>query len=360
MISPRNSRSLLYTNQSSVAGGFHELFWRWSSLEKTSKKYHTRPFQRNAVSRCIHLHSRRNSSLSHPSSIPNNNIESTATSIDSSSKVSNEPPKLKLLSHEVRKVMRHVPHAVVVLTTPYLHPDNLIHDPSRKTFHAAGMTLSSFTTLTLSPDPIITFNIKRPSRTLDALKATQHPDTIALVPSERERRFHIHILQCNPAGAKIANHFSRGGPISPDDVALLSTRPEKFTQSGRLAQGIRRLRCEKVVLLLQPRQLLSEIRESVSDAATIGVDPRVQMPQREEAAVVDEDLRPVVLCGVRTTVACAQQGEKLGVREDRSWRHPAVGGGAKGGIFAGKAKKEEQRKRNRKKSYLIGNVGGFS
>lgn len=183
--------------------------------------------------------------MSHPSSIPNNNIESTATSIDSSSKVSNEPPKLKLLSHEVRKVMRHVPHAVVVLTTPYLHPDNLIHDPSRKTFHAAGMTLSSFTTLTLSPDPIITFNIKRPSRTLDALKATQHPDTIALVPSERERRFHIHILQCNPAGAKIANHFSRGGPISPDDVALLSTRPEKFTQSGRLAQGIRRVfECE--------------------------------------------------------------------------------------------------------------------
>lgn len=56
------------------------------------------------------------------------------------------------------------------------------------------------------------------------------------------------------------------------------------------------LRCEKVVLLLQPRQLLSEIRESVSDAATIGVDPRVQMPQREEAAVVDEDLRPGPPC----------------------------------------------------------------
>ncbi|RAL59773.1 hypothetical protein DID88_000402 [Monilinia fructigena] len=164
---------------------------------------------------------------------------------DSPSKVSDELRKLQLLSNEVRKVMRHVPHAVVVLTTPYLYSDNPIHDPARKPLQAAGMTLSSFTTLTLSPDPIITFNIKRPSRTLDALKATQHPDTIALVPSEKERRFHIHILQCNPEGAKIANHFSRGGPISSDDLALLSTRPEKFTKSGKLAQGIRRVfECE--------------------------------------------------------------------------------------------------------------------
>ncbi|KAJ8065171.1 hypothetical protein OCU04_005883 [Sclerotinia nivalis] len=227
MISARNPRSLLYTSQSTVAGSFHELFWRWSSLEKTSKKYHTHSFRQNAFPKCIHQHSRKSSSLSDPSpSLPTGVIEPTNTTIDTPSETSHKPPELKYLALEVRQVMRHIPHSVVVLTTP-----NLI-TVSGKPIEAAAMTLSSFTTLTLSPEPIVTFNIKRPSRTLDALKAILHPD---IVPSERpkDNYFHIHMLECGGPGAQLADHFSRGGPISSEDLALIYPTIRSASKTSR-------------------------------------------------------------------------------------------------------------------------------
>ena len=63
------------------------------------------------------------------------------------------------------------------------------------------MTLSSFTTLSLSPDPIISFNIRTndsdPSRTLSAL--------------EYCHVFLIHILDDSAEGARIADVFTKGG-----------------------------------------------------------------------------------------------------------------------------------------------------
>ncbi|QSZ30620.1 hypothetical protein DSL72_000177 [Monilinia vaccinii-corymbosi] len=173
--------------------------------------------------------------------IPNSNVGQADTPIDSPSEASDESPKLESLSDEVRKVMRHVPYPVVVLTTPHLRLTPEGH-PTR----LAGMTLSSFNTLSLSPDPIITFNIKRPSPTLDALKSTQDPDIISVAPSERERRFHIHILQANTAGLKIAHQFSRGGPISDEDLAMVSrSRVGSKSWPYPMAKGVRRVfECE--------------------------------------------------------------------------------------------------------------------
>jgi hypothetical protein len=65
------------------------------------------------------------------------------------------------------------------------------------------MTLSSFTTLTLTPSPIITFNIKNPSRTLSALS--------------QSRNFLIHILEASENGMKIADAFTKG---NADDRSL--------------------------------------------------------------------------------------------------------------------------------------------
>ncbi|KAF5873402.1 putative flavin reductase like domain-containing protein [Botrytis fragariae] len=218
MISTKNSRSLLYTNQSSVVGGFHELFWRWSSLEKTSKKYHTHSSRHNAFSKCIHQQPRKSSSLSNPSpSKPTSAIESTDTPIDTPLEAPNKSPELNQLALDVRQVMRHVPHSVVILTTPNIHPNS--GEPS---IAAAAMTLSSFTTLTLSPEPIITFNIKRPSRTLDALKALYPIGSGSSSAKDNpERWFHIHLLEANTSGAQLANHFSRGGPMLPEDRKLV-------------------------------------------------------------------------------------------------------------------------------------------
>ena len=64
--------------------------------------------------------------------------------------------------------------------------------------------MSSLTCLGLSPAPIVSFNITHPSRTLDALRAS--------------RRFNIHILTDDIAGAAIADWMTRGNSEGPEKV----------------------------------------------------------------------------------------------------------------------------------------------
>ncbi|KAL1867098.1 hypothetical protein Daus18300_006497 [Diaporthe australafricana] len=56
--------------------------------------------------------------------------------------------------------------------------------------------MSSFTSLSLRPTPLVTFNIATPSRTLDAVS--------------RSREFNIHILSGDVAGARVAEWFRKG------------------------------------------------------------------------------------------------------------------------------------------------------
>jgi flavin reductase (DIM6/NTAB) family NADH-FMN oxidoreductase RutF len=57
------------------------------------------------------------------------------------------------------------------------------------------MTMSSFNSLSLDP-PVVTFHVATPSRTLDAVQEC--------------RRFNVHILAGDVAGAKVADWFTRG------------------------------------------------------------------------------------------------------------------------------------------------------
>ncbi|KAK7426898.1 hypothetical protein QQZ08_006644 [Neonectria magnoliae] len=82
--------------------------------------------------------------------------------------------------------MRLLPHSVVVCTSQ--QPD------SNGSLRA--MTMSSFTSLTLSPTPLVTFNVATPSRTLDAIRASG--------------AFTVHILAGDAAGAAVAAHVTRG------------------------------------------------------------------------------------------------------------------------------------------------------
>jgi flavin reductase (DIM6/NTAB) family NADH-FMN oxidoreductase RutF len=80
------------------------------------------------------------------------------------------------------------------------------------------MTLSSFTTLTLSPEPIITFNIKEPSHTLSALSHSRH--------------FLIHILEATENGMNIASAFTQGNRHSGS--MFLSKNKEVFEVEERI------------------------------------------------------------------------------------------------------------------------------
>ncbi|KAH0493574.1 hypothetical protein TgHK011_000237 [Trichoderma gracile] len=99
-----------------------------------------------------------------------------------------DPTSPAALSEQIRSIMRLLPHSVVVCTST--------HDQAPR-----AMTMSSFTSLTLSPTPLISFNIATPSRTLDAITQSGH--------------FNIHIMSGDELGVQVADRFTRG---NTDDV----------------------------------------------------------------------------------------------------------------------------------------------
>ena len=98
------------------------------------------------------------------------------------------PPPSTSLSDQVRLLMRRIPYPVAIITAT--DPDA----PTDKSFR--GMTVSSFNTVTLTPQPVVSFNVRRPSETLNAILSSQ--------------RFLVHLLAPNEETAALARDFSRG------------------------------------------------------------------------------------------------------------------------------------------------------
>jgi len=102
-----------------------------------------------------------------------------------------QPPEL---SHYMRWLMRRIPQPVVVITTS--SPSSTASD---EPLNPCAMTVSSFTTVTLTPTPYVSFNIRKPSSTYTAItEAASTGD------------FLMHILSASPAGAHIADTLARG------------------------------------------------------------------------------------------------------------------------------------------------------
>jgi len=100
----------------------------------------------------------------------------------------------------MRRLMRNVPSSVAVLTVHHVDPNTGKPIP-------IGSTISSLTPVTLSP-PHISFNIKYPSSTLDAIR-------------NANGRFRVHFLKESDHAAYIADNFSQG---NSDEVIKLRQR----------------------------------------------------------------------------------------------------------------------------------------
>lgn len=133
---------------------------------------------------------------------------------------------------KVRQIMRHIPQSIAILTTctiPKLEQRQQQQSDSYnfKNSHTStysrgiGMTLSSVSTVTLQPEPIISFNVKKPSHTFDALKY--------------HGNFLIHFPSCSKEGAHLATTFSRGGRSFQHDSQLQEKMRASFDQSTPLA-----------------------------------------------------------------------------------------------------------------------------
>lgn len=83
-----------------------------------------------------------------------------------------------------------------------------------------GMTISSFTAVCLAPNPVVSFNIRTPSRTLDALR--------------NSRTFFINIPAANDIGRAIANAFTK--PHDDPSLPFRQLYAERGTQT-RSKQG---------------------------------------------------------------------------------------------------------------------------
>jgi flavin reductase (DIM6/NTAB) family NADH-FMN oxidoreductase RutF len=97
----------------------------------------------------------------------------------------------------VRRLMRLVPHPVAVITAT---------DPSASTSGDVsqgwrGATVSSFNTVTMTPFPIVSFNIKRQSATFTAI--------------ENAGAFNVHLLNGTPQAEDIATKFASGNASAP-------------------------------------------------------------------------------------------------------------------------------------------------
>ncbi|KAK2590316.1 hypothetical protein QQS21_012010 [Conoideocrella luteorostrata] len=135
---------------------------------------------------------------------------------------STDPDAETTLTEQLRSVLRLLSNPAVICTANH-------HGIPR------AMTMSSFTSLTLSPTPLVSFNIATPSRTLDAISASQE--------------FNIHILAGDASGAAVADHFTKGnmdGMFDNIEGATCMMDPSKDRASPPMITGqgvLRVLRC---------------------------------------------------------------------------------------------------------------------
>ncbi|OLN89777.1 hypothetical protein CCHL11_09511 [Colletotrichum chlorophyti] len=144
------------------------------------------------------------------------------------------------LPEQLRGVMRRLAHSVVVCTAA---------DGAGR---PRGMTMSSFVSLSMEPVPLVSFNVRTPSRTLQAI-------------GEGGGVFNVHVLAEGAEGARVAEWFTRGNSAGeglfgglPDGVEVVEEDGEAPVLEGRgvlfvlrcrvLGEGIVRVRDHVVVV----------------------------------------------------------------------------------------------------------------
>ncbi|KAL4941571.1 flavin reductase like domain-containing protein [Aspergillus oleicola] len=128
---------------------------------------------------------------------PSPSPSSTTNTINSATEA--ETPEPLHVSTQIRLLMRRVPYPVAIITStdPNPSPTQSHTKPnSTPSTRYRGMTVSSFNTVTLTPEPVISFNVRRPSETLHALLAS--------------RRFLVHLLKTDKGAADLARDFAMG------------------------------------------------------------------------------------------------------------------------------------------------------
>lgn len=166
------------------------------------------------------------------SGLTTRNFQTTASrqswKVSSPKAPTSNPDAETSLPEQLRSILRLFTNPIVVCTATH-------HGTPR------AMTMSSFTSLTLFPTPIVSFNVATPSRTLDAITSS--------------KEFNIHVLAGDESGASVADHFTRGNVDGVFDTieGATYTRGKEQEQDGTCSAPL--LEGEGVLRVLRCRLL---------------------------------------------------------------------------------------------------------
>lgn len=278
-----------------LAGRFYKTFYYWNRAQATCFEVQdcashalrrlqtSRVLVADQVSDRLHLHTNnpalplgnQHSSRSISATSPKHSATPGQSKSLETRRISNVNFHADLSTH-LRHVMRRVPHAVVVITSAQASTGGLSAETSFR-----GMTVSSFNTVTLDPVPIVSFNIRIPSSTYEAIQETGG--------------FLVHFLAGTSAGATIANAFARSPNSRGGAFKILATGPAKkdvriFSGTGTdgapLIAGAGVLQVLRCRLLEDKGVQLGDHRIVVAEVQSILAQPGID----ESSRVSDEGL----------------------------------------------------------------------
>ena len=125
------------------------------------------------------------------------------------------PQKKVKLADDMRTALRHISQPVALVTSLQ---KGAIQRADRDITHFRGVTVSSFCTVTLAPVPVISFNLRVPSRSWDAIS------------SSGELR--VHLLKASPEGAAAAHAFTQRYIEPHEPFEHLSRHPSARIHKG--------------------------------------------------------------------------------------------------------------------------------
>jgi flavin reductase (DIM6/NTAB) family NADH-FMN oxidoreductase RutF len=176
----------------------------------------------------------------------------------------------------MRNLMRHVPSTVTVVTVHATHPDVPTPLP-------VGSAISSLTTVTLDP-PHVSFNIKTPSRTLDAIR-------------EAGGLFCVHFLDNSDASVQVVQSFTQG-----NSTETLRERNETFVFAYPNNQSLHPPKIiSRCVLASVTCQLVQEITVADHVVAVASVNGLSARERLTPALLYHEDhsrVMPALSCAI--------------------------------------------------------------
>ncbi|CAK4030704.1 hypothetical protein DOTSEDRAFT_28179 [Lecanosticta acicola] len=165
------------------------------------------------------------------------------------------------VSDEVRTALRTLTHPVVVITSQLNEAEDRKHNQGRG---ARAVTVSSFNTVALKPQAIVSFNLKVPSRTWDAISASNE--------------LRIHLMAASPAGAAAANIFTQAHDEPEDGFSQLERLGVDITYShGSFPPSISR-----------PDTVIAHIRAHLMPEKCVHVGDHVIVVARVSNCYLDE------------------------------------------------------------------------